>query len=395
VLNIYRRHLEDLPGDPPTQRCLGKLKARGLKPAEIRTYRKCPCPLWIIGTDPRGEYHRRSLNTTSWEVAETLKRDMELGIEVKPKVEISAALEKWKSALLAAKRKPRTIAQVHGAMATSLATWCKHVGIVNIDELGLEQLNDWVKTWDYASTTHRGRIDLARQFFRFALAHKWVTENPAAPLIKPAEDMEPTLPFTAEEEERIFEAATRFGDRRHFGGLWSSNPETARALLLVMRWTGLRASDSVQFEPRKIKSVQLDGRTVAIYDTYQMKTSEWVMCPIPPAAADAIAKAPRLSETHAFIPPADSGYNTDIQSVTNGFYTNYLGPLSTLSGVAEVRAHRFRDTFAVRLLEQGKPLEIVQMLLGHRSIKTTEKHYSPWVRSRQEMLIREVMAMWK
>ena len=35
--------------------------------------------------------------------------------------------------------------------------------------------------------------------------------------------------------------------------------------------------------------------------------------------------------------------------------------------------HQLRDTFAVGLLEQGVPLEEVSKLLGHESIKTTEK----------------------
>ncbi len=39
----------------------------------------------------------------------------------------------------------------------------------------------------------------------------------------------------------------------------------------------------------------------------------------------------------------------------------------------------FRDTFAVEMLLGGVPLEQVSMLLGHKGIKITEKHYSPWV----------------
>ena len=45
-------------------------------------------------------------------------------------------------------------------------------------------------------------------------------------------------------------------------------------------------------------------------------------------------------------------------------------------------AHRFRDTFAVGLIRAGVPMDSVQALLGHGSIKVTEKHYSPWVRRR-------------
>jgi integrase/recombinase XerD len=386
VLTVYRRHLTTGFGHNETEPC---------PHSADRFYRRCSCPLWVMGKDPRGEYHRRTLRTSNWAIAEDQKRKIEAGEEDRPRVEITAALDAWKNALLAAKRKARTVSQVHGAMTNSLAEWCKSHGYVHLDKITLPVLDKFVGSWTYASTTHRSRIDLLRSFFKFCVARKWLTENPATGLIKPAEDLEPTLPFTAEEEVRIFEAAEHFHERANFGGLWTVNHETARALLLVMRWTGLRASDAVIFEPRAIESVLVDGVAVSVYSTYQAKTGEYVMCPIPPAVAAIIKAAPRLSEAAAFIPAEDAGLNRDARSVSNGFYGTYLGPLSSLAGVAGIRAHRFRDTFAVRLLEAGKPLEIVSLLLGHKSIKTTEKHYAPWVRSRQDMLTREVMQTWR
>ncbi len=57
-------------------------------------------------------------------------------------------------------------------------------------------------------------------------------------------------------------------------------------------------------------------------------------------------------------------------------------------------AHRFRDTFAVELLLAGVPLERVSVLLGHQSIRVTEKHYAPWVRSRQEQVEVDLERAW-
>jgi integrase len=51
--------------------------------------------------------------------------------------------------------------------------------------------------------------------------------------------------------------------------------------------------------------------------------------------------------------------------------------------VAACHPHRFRDTFAVSLLLKGVSLESVSKLLGHSSIKITERHYAPWVKARQ------------
>jgi integrase len=58
-------------------------------------------------------------------------------------------------------------------------------------------------------------------------------------------------------------------------------------------------------------------------------------------------------------------------------------------------AHRFRDTFAVELLLAGVPLDRVSVLLGHSSIRITERHYARWTRSRQEQIEADLMAAWK
>jgi hypothetical protein len=42
----------------------------------------------------------------------------------------------------------------------------------------------------------------------------------------------------------------------------------------------------------------------------------------------------------------------------------------------------------------GVPLERVSVLLGNHSVRVTEKHYAPWVRSRQEQLECDVRLTW-
>jgi integrase/recombinase XerD len=57
-----------------------------------------------------------------------------------------------------------------------------------------------------------------------------------------------------------------------------------------------------------------------------------------------------------------------------------------IAQVEEGHARRWRDTFAVELLLAGATIEQVAALLGHQSTRVTEKHYSPWVKARQEQL---------
>jgi integrase/recombinase XerD len=68
--------------------------------------------------------------------------------------------------------------------------------------------------------------------------------------------------------------------------------------------------------------------------------------------------------------------------------------LFELAKVKNGTVHRFRDTFAVELLLKGVPIEQVSVLLGHSSLKITEKHYSPWVKARQEQLEAAVRKAW-
>lgn len=57
--------------------------------------------------------------------------------------------------------------------------------------------------------------------------------------------------------------------------------------------------------------------------------------------------------------------------------------------------HMFRDTFAVEMLLAGVPIDQVSLLLGHSSVRITERNYSPFVKARQIQLQESVRAAWK
>jgi hypothetical protein len=49
---------------------------------------------------------------------------------------------------------------------------------------------------------------------------------------------------------------------------------------------------------------------------------------------------------------------------------------------------------AVELLVTGVLVERVSVLLGHQSVRITERHYAPWAGSRQEQLEGDLASAW-
>ena len=51
------------------------------------------------------------------------------------------------------------------------------------------------------------------------------------------------------------------------------------------------------------------------------------------------------------------------------------------AGVTDVSSHNLRKTFATRLRNRGAAITDVQHLLGHASVKTTERSYSAFIKN--------------
>lgn len=121
---------------------------------------------------------------------------------------------------------------------------------------------------------------------------------------------------------------------------------------------------------------------------YTQKTGVPVPCVLPSFVSEALKTVPRLSEKYYFW-TGNSTLHTAI-----GIWQRSLKNLFRLAKVSNGYAHRFRDTFSVELLLAGVPMEEVSILLGHSSVKITQKHYSPWVRDRQLQLEADLERAW-
>jgi integrase/recombinase XerD len=200
-----------------------------------------------------------------------------------------------------------------------------------------------------------------------------VHDNHASKIKNPKVSQPPTLPLSKDQVTAILGACLVYPDR--------ANAVRLRALVLLLRYSGLRIRDAITLRRDRVHKGKLF--------LYTAKTGTAVWCPLPQAVIDALNTIP-LTDSAAFY--FWTGERKPKSAV--GDWQRSLRQLFALAGVPDAHAHRFRDTFAVELLLAGIPLERVSVLLGHQSVRITEKHYSPWVAARQEQLEADVRRTW-
>jgi integrase/recombinase XerD len=248
-----------------------------------------------------------------------------------------------------------------------------------LDELDLNALGQFRTTWKDGPRSSAKKLERLRSFLWFAQKRKWVLENYATDLKAPKVTLRPTMPYTHAEMKLILSAVHDYESEMPSRG--KENAERMRTLVLLLRFSGLRISDAIN-----LSTDQLKGNRLFLYT---QKTGVPVNLVLPKVVCDALRRTPMTSAKYWF----SSGVGELETASTN--WRARLQRLFELANIADGHAHRFRDTFAVELLLAGIPIERVSILLGHQSVRITEKHYSPWAKSRQEQLEADLRKAWK
>lgn len=357
MLTIYRRHLKDCDH-------------RG----EGRAYRRCKCPVWADGFLGDREI-RQSLKTRDWQKASDQVHAWESRgrIEEEPRdeaVTVAQACARFLRDARARKLRRPTLYK-YRLLLRRLRDFADARGARFISEMDLEQVRDFRSGWSDQNLSALKKLERLRAFFRFCQDGDWLPDNPAKKLKNPKVTQPPTMPFTKDQMASVLAACQDYPDRR--------NAARLRALVLLLRFSGLRIRDAVTLSRDRIREGKLF--------LYTAKTGTPVWCPIPPSVTDALDAIP--DNKRYFFWTGESKPKSCV-----GDWQRSLRRLFKLAAVPDGHAHRFRDTFAVELLLAGVPLERVSVLLGHQSVKVTEKHYTPWVAARQEQLEQDVRRTW-
>lgn len=287
-----------------------------------------------------------------------------------PDAEASRWISTFLDACAAELGAARNTQLAYGRDLVDFADWLGRRGM-GLAEAGREAVEDYLVHCDaqgLSKATRARRLSSIRQLYRFAFEEGWCADNPALRLTGPGRAQSLPKTLTEAEVNRLMEAARSRG-RNPVDRLRDT------ALFELLYATGLRVSELVGLP---VAAVRGDPRMILV----RGKGDKERMVPLSAPARTALAawlahrdsedeagrKAGRPTSRYLFPGDGREGH------LTRQYFHSLVKDVAVLAGLspARVTPHVLRHAFATHLLANGADLRVIQTLLGHADVATTE-----------------------
>jgi len=210
------------------------------------------------------------------------------------------------------------------------------------------------------------KLSAVRSFFRYLVKHGALQENPVDLILTPKQDKTLPVYLPVDDMFRLLDsiaADSLLGLRN-------------RAIFEMLYSCGLRVSEIAGMN---ISGVDFDAGVVRVFG----KGSKERIVPIGQKALEAVRayqdrlKAETCAKTGKVRPDKDGPLflNKNYGRLTVRSIARILDKTALACGLATpVSPHALRHSFATHLLDAGADLRVVQELLGHKSLSTTQKY---------------------
>jgi integrase/recombinase XerC len=261
-------------------------------------------------------------------------------------------------------------ARTVSAYGRDLTEFLDHLGAgagsvepAQLDHITIREFLGNLQARGNSRTSVARKLAAVRSFFKFLHREGHIAQNPARLVRTPRQPIRDPRVLSEKEVELILELPNRdtpLGQRD-------------RAMLELLYATGIRVTEmtslnladcslrdrllKVRGKGAKERIVPFGGQARSALETYL------------PSRSAILGKSPSVTEPQALFLNARGGRIT-ARSVER-IIQNYALHGSTL---LHVHPHLFRHSFATHLLNRGADLRVIQELLGHESLSTTQKY---------------------
>ncbi|MBE6137504.1 MAG: site-specific tyrosine recombinase XerD [Erysipelotrichaceae bacterium] len=236
----------------------------------------------------------------------------------------------------------------------------KYQGVFDVQDIEREHIEKYVlslKRKELSKQTIARKVIAVKEFHKFLYTENITRDNPASLIETPKADKPLPVVLTKDEVNTMLQAinGTKATDIRN------------RAMLETMYAAGLRITELLDL---KLSNLHLREKYMIIIG----KGDKERMVPLGEMAIVSLRKYIETAREELIKEPTDLlffNYKGDKMS-RQGFY-KFIANLAKDCGITkEISPHTIRHSFATHLLEGGVDLRIVQEILGHEDISTTQ-----------------------
>ena len=266
----------------------------------------------------------------------------------------------------------------------------KGLGFAGVETQALRDYLEDLDERGFKSTSVARRLSALRHLFRFLLNERIRTDDPAAILSGPKRGRSLPKVLSIADVDRMLTVAKTLAETEA-PALQRMRAARLYCLLEVLYATGLRVSELVSLP---VSAARRDARMIVV----RGKGNKERLVPLNQSSKDAMTtylaaldarrseNAKNAAATKWLFPSSgDSGH------LTRQHFARDLKDLALAAGLQPrlVSPHVLRHAFASHLLHNGADLRIVQTLLGHTDISTTQI-YTHVVEERLKSLVRDL-----
>jgi len=240
----------------------------------------------------------------------------------------------------------------------------------------------------FAATSVARRLSAIRQLYRFLSAEGHRRDDPAAILEGPKRGRTVPRILSIAQVDALLAAARRAGEAAGLSALERLRAARMTCLIEVLYATGLRVSELVSLPA---SAAEREARMLVV----RGKGDKERLVPLNENAKQAMrdylalraAASPQAGAGSKWLFPSfgESGH------LTRQHFARDLKALAAAAGLSTeaVSPHVLRHAFATHLLHNGADLRVVQTLLGHADISTTQI-YTHVLEERLKSLVRDL-----